>query len=180
MRHILKIKEIIYVALMAVIICICSWITIPFAVPFTMQTFAVFCALLLLGGRRGTAAIGLYLFMGLIGLPVFSGFSGGIGHLIGPTGGYIIGFLFSGIIYTLSEPFISKRKAFRLIVLALAHMVCYLIGTLWFVVVSGTQNATYTFTGAVSLCVLPFIIPDCIKMALAVVLCDRIKRAVDL
>lgn len=174
-----EIKAYVYIALMAVLICVCSWITIPSMVPFTMQTFAVFCALLLLGGKKGTAAIGLYLFMGLIGLPVFSGFRGGIAHLIGPTGGYIIGFLFSGIIYTLLEPLLSGRKALRWIVLALSQIVCYLIGTLWFITIYGIQDINYSFLSALSLCVLPFIIPDCIKMVLAVILCNRIKKYVD-
>lgn len=173
------IKSYVYISLMAALICVCSWITIPSMVPFTMQTFAVFCALLLLGGKKGTAAIGLYLFMGLIGLPVFSGFRGGIAHLIGPTGGYIIGFLFSGIIYTLLEPLLSGRKALRWIVLALSQIVCYLIGTLWFITIYGIQDINYSFLSALSLCVLPFIIPDCIKMVLAVMLCNRIKKYVD-
>ena len=180
MKHAVEIKECVCVALMAVLICVCSWIAIPFMVPFTMQTFAVFCALLLLGGKRGTASIGLYLFMGLTGLPVFSGYRGGIGHLIGPTGGYVIGFLFSGIIYTLLEPFLSKRKAFRWIVLILAQIICYLIGTLWFIAIYGIQDIRYSFLSAFCLCVLPFIIPDGIKMVLAVMLCDRIKKHVDL
>lgn len=173
-------KAYIYVALMAILICVCSWITIPFLVPFTMQTFAVFCSLLLLGGKKGTAAIGLYLFMGVIGLPVFSGFHGGIGHLIGTTGGYIIGFLFSGILYTLLEPLLSGQKTLRWITLSLAQMICYLIGTLWFITIYGIQGITYSFLSVLSLCVLPFIIPDGIKMVLAVVLCDRIKRYVNL
>lgn len=180
MKQTIKIRKSVYIALMAVLICICSWITIPFTVPFTMQTFAVFCSLLILGGKRGTAAIGLYLFMGLIGLPVFSGFRGGIAHLIGPTGGYLIGFLFSGIIYTLWEPLLSGRKMLRWIVLALSQIVCYLIGTLWFITIYGRQNISYSFLSALSLCVLPFIIPDCIKMVLAVILCNRIKKYVDL
>ena len=141
------IKSYVYISLMAALICVCSWITIPSMVPFTMQTFAVFCALLLLGGKKGTAAIGLYLFMGLIGLPVFSGFRGGIAHLIGPTGGYIIGFLFSGIIYTLLEPLLSGRKALRWIVLALSQIVCYLIGTLWFITIYGKYSLQGTTQG---------------------------------
>ena len=173
------IKSYVYISLMTVLICVCSWIAIPFMVPFTMQTFAVFCALLLLGGKRGTATIGLYLFMGLIGLPVFSGFRGGVGHLIGPTGGYVIGFLFSGIIYTLFEPLLSVQKVLRWIVLELAQIVCYLIGTLWFITINGIQDINYSFLSAFSLCVLPFIIPDCIKMVLAVMLCNRIKKYVD-
>lgn len=180
MKQTIEIKKTVYVALMTALICACSWITIPFMVPFTMQTFAVFCSLLLLGGKRGTAAIGLYLFMGVIGLPVFAGFRGGIAHLIGPTGGYVIGFLFSGIIYTLLEPLLFGRKVLRWIVLALAQIVCYLIGTLWFITIYGIQDISYSFLSTLSLCVLPFIIPDGIKIILAAKLCDRIKGYVDL
>lgn len=180
MKQTIEIKKYVYVALMAVLICVCSWITIPFVVPFTMQTFAVFCSLLLLGGKRGTAAIGLYLFMGLIGLPVFSGFRGGVGHLIGPTGGYVIGFLFSGIIYTLMEPLLSKRKVFRWMALALALIICYLIGTLWFITIYGIQDKNYSFLSALNLCVLPFIVPDGIKMVLSVIVCSRIKKYIDI
>lgn len=180
LKQTIEIRKSVYVALMAVLICVCSWMVIPFMVPFTMQTFAVFCALLLLGGKRGTAAIGLYLFMGLVGLPVFSCFRGGIAHLIGPTGGYVIGFLFSGIIYTLLEPLLSGRKVLCWIVLALAQIVCYLIGTLWFITIYGIQGISYSFLSAFNLCVLPFMIPDCIKMVFAVILCNRVKKHVDL
>ena len=86
----LSITSMIYIALMAVIITICSWISIPGPVPFTLQTFAVFTALLLLGTRDGLISIVVYLLLGAVGVPVFSGFSGGIGHLLGPTGGYLI------------------------------------------------------------------------------------------
>jgi biotin transport system substrate-specific component len=89
------------VALGAVLIIICSWLTVPFAVPFTMQTFAVYCALLLLGGRRGLLAVLLYILLGAFGLPVFSGFRGGIGALLGPTGGYILGFLLCALLFRL-------------------------------------------------------------------------------
>lgn len=75
-----------YIAMMTVVIAVCSWIYVPSAVPFTMQTFGVFCALGLLGGRRGFLAVLLYVLMGAAGLPVFSGFTGGLGQLLGPTG----------------------------------------------------------------------------------------------
>lgn len=179
-KQTVQIKTYVYIALMSVLICVCSWISIPFIVPFTMQTFAVFCSLILLGGKKGTAAIGLYLFMGLVGLPVFSGFRGGVEHLIGPTGGYVIGFLLSGITYTLLEPLLSERKALRWIILSLGQIICYLIGTLWFITIYGFQDISYSFASAFSLCVLPFIIPDGIKMVLAVILCDRIKKHIDL
>ena len=73
-------RDLSFVAMMAALTAVCAWITVPFSiVPFTLQTFAVFLALALLGGKRGTAAIALYLCLGLVGLPVFAGFSGGSG-----------------------------------------------------------------------------------------------------
>ena len=114
----LSTRKLAYTALMAVVLCICSWITVPFAVPFTMQTFAVFCSLLLLGGKLGTLSIGVYILLGMVGLPVFSGFRGGIGHIIGPTGGYIVGFLFSGLFYILCEPLLEKNGKLKIPVLA--------------------------------------------------------------
>ena len=97
MKQNITVRDMAYIALMAVVIALCSWISVPAAVPFTMQTFAVFCALLLLGGRRGTFAVALYILLGAFGLPVFSGFRGGIGALLGPTGGYIVGFLLCAV-----------------------------------------------------------------------------------
>lgn len=161
---------------MAVLICVCSWISVPAAVPFTMQTFAVFCSLLLLGGKDGTAAIGLYLLMGAAGLPVFSGFRGGIGHLLGPTGGYVIGFLFSGIIYMMMEPLIMKKRSFCRIALSAGLAGCYFIGTLWFTAVYMGQGSYFSFTKVLSMCVLPYIIPDLLKMSLAVYLSGRIRK----
>ena len=90
-----KTYDIVYIAVFAVIMAICSWISIPTAVPFTLQTFGVFVAVGVLGGKRGTLSILVFILLGAIGVPVFAGFSGGIGVLAGTTGGYIIGFLFS-------------------------------------------------------------------------------------
>ncbi|MEI3229118.1 MAG: biotin transporter BioY [Lachnospiraceae bacterium] len=91
-----KTRDMVYIAIFAVLIAICSWISIPTTVPFTLQTFAVFLAVGVLGGKRGTLSILIYLLLGAIGVPVFAGFTGGIGIVLGTTGGYIIGFLFSG------------------------------------------------------------------------------------
>ncbi len=166
-----------YIAMMAVILCVCSWLTIPFTVPFTMQTFAVYCALLLLGGRRGLLAIGLYILLGLVGLPVFSGFRGGPGHLLGLTGGYIIGFLFTGLGYLLME---SKLRSLgflpRIVLLALDLLPCYLVGTLWFTAVSRLHGSEIGFFGALGLCVVPYILPDLLKVVLAERICARVGK----
>ena len=92
-----KTIDMAYIALFAVLMAVCSWISIPAVVPFTLQTFGVFVAVSVLGGKRGTLAVVLYLLMGIVGLPVFAGFSGGLGVLLGSTGGYIIGFVFTAL-----------------------------------------------------------------------------------
>ena len=106
-------KDMAYIALLVVLIAVCYWISIPSVVPFTMQTFGVFCAVGLLGGFRGTVAVLIYILMGLIGLPVFSNFNGGAGYLMGPTGGYIVGFLFTALIYWLFEKLFGKSLLCR-------------------------------------------------------------------
>ena len=93
--------DLVYIALGAVLIAVCSWISIPTTVPFTMQTFAVFFVLSALGGRRGTMAVIVYVLLGAVGIPVFAQFTSGIGILLGSTGGYIVGFVFIGLVYWL-------------------------------------------------------------------------------
>ena len=89
-------KNIAYMALFSALTAICSWISIPTLVPFTLQTFAIFLMVGLLGTKRSLLSILIYLLLGAIGLPVFAGFSGGLGMLFGTTGGYLIGFFFLG------------------------------------------------------------------------------------
>ena len=172
----LSTRKLAYTAIMAVVICICSWITVPFTIPFTMQTFAVFCALLLLGGKLGTLSVVIYILMGMVGLPVFSGFRGGIGHILGPTGGYLIGFVFSGLFYILFEPFISKNEKLKIPVLAGCLILCYLIGTLWFKAVYSAAGTDYGFLKILSICVFPFIIPDALKLLLSFFVSGRVKK----
>lgn len=89
----MKTRDMAYISISAALIALCAWLSVPAAIPFTMQTFAVFAAAGTLGARRGAAALGLYILLGALGLPVFSGFQGGVGALLGATGGYIVGFL---------------------------------------------------------------------------------------
>ncbi len=179
-KHALSVRRMVYIAMMAVVICICAWITVPFTVPFTMQTFAVFAALLLLGGRDGTLAIGLYLLLGLVGLPVFSGFRGGFGHLVGPTGGYIIGFLFTGLLHMLLEPLTERchAAAVRIAVLFGEHAVCYLVGTIWFAAIFRSRGEPYGFFAVLGLCVVPYILPDIVKIILADLICRRMRKLI--
>ena len=96
--------DLAYIALSAVLMAVCARITVPLPTPlvqFTLQTFAMFMALLVLGGRRGLYAMVVYLLLGAVGMPVFSGFRGGMGVLLDTTGGYIIGFVAAALVYWL-------------------------------------------------------------------------------
>ena len=128
-------KDMALIALFAAVITVCSWISVPAAVPFTLQTFAVFTAALLLGGRRGLWAVVLYIFLGAVGLPVFSGFRGGFGALLGPTGGYILGFILSVLVIWAVTARAGNSPWVQLLGMVLALAVCYAFGTAWFMVV---------------------------------------------
>jgi len=167
-----KTIDMAYIALFAVLMAVCSWISIPAVVPFTLQTFGVFVAVSVLGGKRGTLAVVLYLLMGIVGLPVFAGFSGGLGVLLGSTGGYIIGFIVMAVIAGL---FIDncRKPWIQLIGMVVGTIVCYLFGTVWFCIVAG-----YTFQAALAVCVIPFIPADLVKMIIAMIIGPMIKKRI--
>ncbi|MBE5830167.1 MAG: biotin transporter BioY [Butyrivibrio sp.] len=177
-KEIINVLDLVYISIGAALIAICSWISIPTAVPFTLQTFAVFFVLLLLGGERGTIATLVYILLGAIGVPVFAGFSGGIGILFGSTGGYIIGFLFTGLIYMLFAKFFKKNIVMKVVALVLGLAVCYAFGTAWFMHVYMQNNGEVGLLTVLGWCVFPFIIPDLIKLALAVVVAKRIEPVI--
>lgn len=171
-----KVRDLCCIALMAALMAVCAWITIPTGgIQFTMQTFAIFAALLLLGGRRGTLALLLYLCMGLIGLPVFSGFNAGPGVLLGATGGYLLGFLLADLLYWLITAKLGERLAVQIPVLLLGMVSYYAFGTVWFLKVYTGGGSAATLTGALGMCVVPFILPDLVKIFLALVLAKRIR-----
>ena len=170
----LTVLDLVYISIGASLIAVCSWISIPTAVPFTLQTFAVFFVLLLLGGERGTLATLVYVLLGAVGVPVFAGFGGGVGILFGSTGGYIWGFLLIGLIYILFTRLFGKRIVVKVAALILGLIVCYAFGTAWFMHVYIQNSGKVGLITVLGWCVFPFIIPDLVKMALAVVIARRI------
>lgn len=172
-----SIRDLCYIALMAALLAVCSWLTVPAVpVPFTMQTFGVFAALGLLGGRRGTAAIGLWLCMGLLGLPVFSGFSGGPGALFGLTGGYLMGFLASALLCWGWTVLLGDSLPVMAAGMGLGLLLCYGLGTAWFLLVYTGGGNGGTLMGALALCVFPYVLPDVVKLFLALLLTRRVGR----
>lgn len=169
-----------YIALFAVMIAVCSWISIPATVPFTLQTFGVFLAVGVLGGKRGTLAVLVYLLLGMVGLPVFAGFSGGMGCLLGSTGGYIVGFLFSALVMWAIERFLGKKPWVLALSMVLGLIVCYAFGTVWFMQVYAKTTGAIGLWTALGWCVFPYILPDLVKIVLAMVLCKRLATAIRL
>ena len=174
----LRTVDIAYIGLFVAVMAICSWISIPAAVPFTLQTFGVFIAVGVLGGKRGSLSVLVFILLGAIGIPVFANFSGGIGVLAGPTGGYIIGFLFSALLMWAMEKLPGKKSVMQIVSMIAGLIVCYAFGTVWFVIVYGRMNGPIGFTAALASCVVPFIIPDIIKIALAYVLSRKLRKYV--
>lgn len=168
--------DLAYIALFAVLMAVCAWITIPMTVPFTLQIFAVFAALVTLGGRRGTYAVVVYLLLGAVGLPVGAGFQGGLGWLLGTTGGYIVGFLCIALLYWLLTAKLGESLPVVIAACVLGLVLCYAFGTAWFMVVYAQNSGPVGLMTALGWCVFPYIIPDLVKLALAVLLSRRVKK----
>ncbi len=170
-----KTIDLAYMALGAVMISICSWISIPTIIPFTMQTFAVFFVLSVLGGKRGTLTIIVYILLGVIGIPVFAQFTSGLGVLLGSTGGYIVGFVFMGLAYWLITGLFGKKPYTEIFAMLIGLVVLYSFGTAWFMIIYAQTNETIGLAMVLAWCVIPFIIPDLIKLVLALTFARRIS-----
>lgn len=171
----LSVRDLCYAATGAALLAVCAWLSVPFTIPFTLQSFGVCLLAALLGLRRGTLAVLIYLLLGAAGLPVFSGFKAGLGVLIGVTGGYLLGFL----LLALAVGFASDRFPGRRLPLALGMLVgmllCYAFGTAWFVIVYSRSSGAIGVLAALNLCVFPFLLPDALKGALALLLARRLR-----
>lgn len=173
-----KTYDLVYISIFVVLIAICSWISIPLTVPVTLQTFGIFMAVGLLGGKRGTLAVLVYILMGALGIPVFSGFTGGIGIIAGTTGGYIVGFLFSALLMWGMEKAFGRSTAVLAVSMVLGLVLCYAVGTLWFMAVYGASSGAIGIFTVLGWCVFPFIIPDMAKAVLALILTRRLSGVI--
>ena len=172
----------VFMAMYAAIICITGFISIPLGpIPLVLQNLVAISAGLVFGLPQGAAAVGMFLVVGTLGLPVFSGARSGIAVLNGPTGGFLMGYfvgaLIAGAIATkpkIEEKPLSRASLFRLTRAAVAGLgFTYLIGVLNFRRVTGTS-----FSQALSLCVIPFLIPDIIKICIMVPVAARLRPVV--
>lgn len=164
--------NVVKVSFVVALICVLSWVTIPFGhVPFTLQTLGIMIALQTLGGRDTLIAVSVYLLLGAVGLPVFSAFGSGLGVLFGPTGGFLFGFFFGTLGYAFVSRWLGDARGKKTIALLTFLVVCYTFGCAYYALAYNGGLTT-----ALTVCVLPYIIPDILKLVLAIVIGRRIRR----
>ena len=169
-----KIRTLVYIALIAAIICVTAPWAIPNpispSIPFTLAIFVIALFSLIFGAKVSVPATALYIVLGALGVPVFSGFAGGFAKLAGPTGGYIVGFIGLAFLAGLTAypKFSAMWKKIPLLIAGLA--VAYAFGTVWFMISTGTG-----LIPSLMLCVVPYIPFDLAKRALALGLSSLVK-----
>lgn len=173
----MRTRDITTIAVMAALICVAGPLSIPVGpIPVSLATFAVYMAGAVLGSKKGTAAVALYLLIGIAGVPVFAGFTGGFQKLAGVTGGYLAGYIpcawITGMAHT-DTPDIKKGRPRLAAAALIGTLVLYIIGTAWFIIQTGRG-----IMEALSMCVLPFLPGDALKIAATVVLAVPVVRAV--
>lgn len=176
----IRTKDIAYIGVFVALMAICSWITIPSptGIDFTLQTLAIFLAVGVLGGKRGFIAVAAYLLLGLVGAPVFSGFSGGVGALLTPSGGYLVGFLFTALLMWVMEKLLGQKVLILGLSMVLGLLVCYAFGTAWFVIAYPMGGEAVGLWTALGWCVFPYLPFDAAKIALALALSSQLRRHV--
>ena len=173
MSETFSVRKMAIIALMTAVLCILAPISIPVfisPVPVSLGVLAIYLIAYVLSPLDATISVIIFILLGTFGLPVFSGYSGGLSKLVGPTGGYIIGFLFTVYISSL---FIHMKKGiiFDVIGMITGLALCYILGTIWFSYQQGKG-----FIASLLLCVVPFLIGDAIKIIVAVILGTQINK----
>lgn len=169
------IKNLTLTGLFAACFCICGPLTIPLPispVPLSIILAVIFISNYIIGTKKSTIAVCIYILIGIIGIPVFSGFHGGLSIISGPTGGYILGYVFCSAI---SGIFINKfsKPVLQILGMALGTLSAYLLGTFWFVFSQKTD-----FLSALILCVLPYILGDILKIIFSFFLGNTLKKRI--
>lgn len=170
------VKSMVFIAIFAALICVAAPFSVPMPglVPISLATFAVYLAGGLLGGKRAAIAVVLYVIIGAVGLPVFSGFSGGFAKLLGVTGGYIIGYIPCALITGIFADIPSKAHWTVPVGMVLGTIACYLFGTAWFMIATGSE-----LVPALMSCVIPFLIGDAVKIVCASAVTMPLKNALN-
>ena len=173
----LSVRELVFCGVFTAVLCVLAPLSVPVGpVPISLATFAVMLAGTILGKKLGVISVLIYLLLGMVGLPVFAGWTAGAAKLAGPTGGYLVGYLPLAFICGFAK--ITGQKGRALLSMALCMIlgtaVLYALGTVWFCVVTGSDTMR-----ALGLCVIPFLPGDLLKIAAVMAIAPQVRKAVD-
>ena len=179
-----KTLQMALIAVMAAMICVVAPFSIPLPftlVPISFTNLMIYIAVFALGWKRGTLSYVLYLLIGFVGVPVFSGFTGGPAKFVGPTGGYLIGFVLTAIVAGMIIDFASnkelsnknKTKIFRIVCyvagMLIGALIFYAFGTVWYMLQQGMEFKAAYINSVLAACVVPFLPGDAMKIVIAVI-----------
>lgn len=171
-----SVTKMLRISLFSALIAVSAMIAIPFPIPVTLQTFAIFTAFFTLGGFGALCAILVYTAIGIMGLPVFAGFGAGVGYLLGASGGFVLAFPIAALAFMLLETLFGKSDKKHVVYASVSLLLIYLIGSIWFVLVYAGADG---FLAAFAVSALPYIPIDAVKLALAYIVSKRLKKLVD-
>lgn len=167
-----KVYQLAIIGVMAAVICVLGPLSIPIGlVPISFTILAIHITLYTLGTKKGTLSLLTYLLVGLVGVPVFSGFSSGPSKLLGPTGGYLIGYIFMALIAGFFIDRFFSKWYLCVAGMVLGTAVCYLFGTAWL-----AYQANMSASAALAAGVIPFIAGDLVKIAIAALIGPQIRK----
>ena len=178
-----KTKDSIFMMAVTAVMAALIAVVAPFSIPagqvsFTLCTLLLYLSPYILGWKRAALATLIYIMLGMVGMPVFSGFKGGFGVLAGPTGGYILGFFFQALLYWWMTARLGEALRVKIAASVLGLILCYAFGTAWYLVLYVQMGKPMGLLTALGYCVFPFIVPDLVKLALAVLLSQRVGKYV--
>ena len=171
----IKTKQIVLIALMTAVTCVLGPLSIPLPfspVPISLTNFAIFLAIFVLGMKNGTISFIIYLLLGAVGVPVFSSFRGGLQVLAGPTGGYLIGFIFLALIMGFALDHFDRKLVPTIIGMIIGMVVCYAFGTVWL-----AKLLSLSFKEGLMMGVIPYLAGDVAKIIIAAIVGPKLYGA---
>lgn len=171
----IRTKQMVLIALMTAVTCVLGPLSIPLPfspVPISLTNFAIFLAIFVLGMKSGTISFILYLLLGAIGVPVFSSFRGGLQVLAGPTGGYLIGFIFLALIMGFALDHFNRKLVPTIIGMIIGMAVCYAFGTVWL-----AKLLSLSFKEGLMMGVIPYLAGDAAKIIIAAIVGPKLYGA---
>lgn len=171
----IRTKQMVLIALMTAVTCILGPLSIPLPfspVPISLTNFAIFLAIFVLGMKNGTISFIIYLLLGAVGVPVFSSFRGGLQVLAGPTGGYLIGFIFLALIMGFALDHFDRKLVPTIIGMIIGMVVCYAFGTVWL-----AKLLSLSFKEGLMMGVIPYLPGDAAKIIIAAIVGPKLYGA---